>query len=161
MYSFHLFPKLIKTHRGRVTHICVSELNISGSDNGLSPGRHQAIIWTNAGILLIGHLGINFNGILIAIYTFSFERMHLKMSFGKWLPFCLSLNVLKKTPIAVRSWYGVKSAICSVFVMIYAIMYHAVCIHHFNIIQVYPHNSYQIALVVFDPTFLWSCVRLR
>ena len=28
-----------------------------GSDNGLSPGRHQAIYWTNAGILLMGHLG--------------------------------------------------------------------------------------------------------
>ena len=30
---------------------------IIGSDNGLSPGRRQAIIWTNAGILLIGSLG--------------------------------------------------------------------------------------------------------
>ena len=45
------------THWGWVTHICVGKLTISGSDNGLSPGRHQAIIWTNAGILLIGHLG--------------------------------------------------------------------------------------------------------
>ena len=42
------------THWGRVTHICVSKLTIIGSDNGLSPGRRQAIIWTNAGILLIG-----------------------------------------------------------------------------------------------------------
>ena len=41
------------THWGRVTHICVSKLSITGSDNGLSPGRRQAIIWTNAGILLI------------------------------------------------------------------------------------------------------------
>ena len=38
---------------GRVTHICVSRLTITGSDDGLSPGRRQAIIWTNAGILLI------------------------------------------------------------------------------------------------------------
>ena len=30
---------------------------IIGSDNGMLPGRRQAIIWTNAGILLIGHLG--------------------------------------------------------------------------------------------------------
>ena len=30
---------------------------IIGSDNGLSPVRRQAIIWTNAGILLIGPLG--------------------------------------------------------------------------------------------------------
>ena len=31
-------------------HICVSKLTIIGSDHGLSPGRRQAIIWTNAGI---------------------------------------------------------------------------------------------------------------
>ena len=42
------------THWGRVTHICINKLTIVGSDNGLSPGRRQAIIWTNAGILLIG-----------------------------------------------------------------------------------------------------------
>ena len=36
------------THWGRVTHICVSDLTIIGSDNGLSPGRRQAIIRTNA-----------------------------------------------------------------------------------------------------------------
>ena len=49
------------THWGRVTHICVDNLTIIGSDNGLSPGRRQAIIWTNAGILLIGPLGTIFN----------------------------------------------------------------------------------------------------
>ena len=42
-----------KYHWGRVTHICVSKLTIIGSDNGLSPGRRHAIIWTNARILLI------------------------------------------------------------------------------------------------------------
>ena len=42
------------THWGRMTQICVGKLSIIGSDNGLSPGRRQAIIWTNAGILLIG-----------------------------------------------------------------------------------------------------------
>ena len=40
-------------HWGRVTHICASELTIIGSDNGLSPGWRQAIMWTNAGMLLI------------------------------------------------------------------------------------------------------------
>ena len=58
------------THWGRVTHICVSKLTIIGSDNGLSPGRCQAIIWTNAGILLIGPLGTKFNEISIKIHTF-------------------------------------------------------------------------------------------
>ena len=46
---------------GRVTHICVGKLIIIGSDNGLSPGRRPAIIWTSAGILLIGLLGTNFS----------------------------------------------------------------------------------------------------
>ena len=73
----------------------VSNLTIIGSDNGLSPGRRQAIIWINAGILLIGPLGTNFNEILIEIQTFSFRKIHLKMSSGKWRPFCLGLNVLK------------------------------------------------------------------
>ena len=41
------------THWGRVMHICVEKLNIIGSDNGLSPSRHQSIIWTNVGMLLI------------------------------------------------------------------------------------------------------------
>ena len=63
--------------------------------NGLSPGRRQAIIWTNAGILLIGHLGTCFSEILIEIETFSFKKMHLKMSSAKTQPFCLGLNVLK------------------------------------------------------------------
>ena len=84
----------ILTHWGRVMHICVSKLTIIGSDNGLSPGRHQAIIWTNGGILLIGPLGTNFSEILIEILIFSFKKMHLKMSSGKWRPSCLSLNVL-------------------------------------------------------------------
>ena len=82
------------THWGRVTHICVSKLSIIGSDNGLSPDRSQAIIWTNVGILLIGTLGTNFNEILIEIQTFSFKNIHLKISSGKWRPFCLGLNVL-------------------------------------------------------------------
>ena len=86
---------LLLTHWGRVTHICVGNLTIIGSDNGLSPGRRQAIIWTNAGILLIGPLGTNFSEILIRIQTFSFKKMHLKMSSAKWLPFCSDLNVLK------------------------------------------------------------------
>ena len=81
------------THWGRMTHICVSKLTIIGSDNGLSPGRRQAIIWTNAGILLIGHWGTTFSEILIGIQTFSFKKMHLKMSSAKWCPFSLGLNV--------------------------------------------------------------------
>ena len=89
-----LAKRSILTHWGRVTHICVSKLTIIGSDNGLSPERRQAIIWTNAGILLIGTLGTNFSEILIEIIIFSVNKMHLKMSSGNWRPFCLGLNEL-------------------------------------------------------------------
>ena len=75
------------THWGRVTHICVSKLTIIGSNNGLSPGRHQAIIWTNVGILFIEPLETNFSEILIVIQIFSFKKMRLKMSSAKWRPF--------------------------------------------------------------------------
>ena len=53
----------------------INDLTIFGSDNhnGLSPGRRQAIIWTNAGILLIGPLGTNFSKILA-----KFKHFHKK-----------------------------------------------------------------------------------
>ena len=77
-----------------MTHICVVKMTIIGSDNGLSPGRRQAIIWTNVGILFIRPLGTNFSEMLIAIETFSFKKMHLKIWCAKWRSFCLGLNVL-------------------------------------------------------------------
>ena len=75
------------THWGRVTHICVCKLTNIDSYNGLSPERRQAIIWTNVGILLIEPLGTNFSEFLIGIHIFSFKKMHLKMSSGKWRTF--------------------------------------------------------------------------
>ena len=75
-------------------YICVSKIIIIGSDNGLSPGWRQAIIWTNAGSLLIWPLGTNLSEILIEIDIFSFNKMHLKVSSWKCRPFRLGLNVL-------------------------------------------------------------------
>ena len=89
--SFIFFVILI--HWGRVAHICVSNLTIIALDNGLSPGRRQAIIWTNAEILLIGHFETEFSGILIKIEKFSYKRMHLNVSSAKLRPLCLGLNV--------------------------------------------------------------------
>ena len=85
---------MVNSLRPSDAYKCVGKLTIIGSDNGLSPGRLQAIIWTNAGILLIRPLGTNFSEILIGIQTFSFKKMYLKMSSAKWRPFCLGLNVL-------------------------------------------------------------------
>ena len=81
----------LSTHWIRVTHIS----NIIGSDNSLSPGRRQAIIWTNAGMLLIGPLGTNFNDILIEIHTYSSRKPILKCGMEK-LVICLGLNVLSQ-----------------------------------------------------------------
>ena len=89
------------THWGRATHICASKLTIIASDNGLSPGRSQAIIWNNAGIVSIGLLGTNFSEIFIEILTFSFKKMRLKVSSAKWRPFCLGLNVLRPNLVAL------------------------------------------------------------
>ena len=99
-YSGYSFPL---THWGGVTHICISKLIIIGSDNGLSPHRRQAIIWTNAGILLIGPLGTNFSENLIGIQTLSFKKMHLKISSAKWRPFCLGLNLLSQVLLTLQN----------------------------------------------------------
>ena len=89
----HIEINRFLTHWGRVTHICDSKLITIGSDNGLSPGRHQTNIWTNAGILLIGPLATKFCEFLIEIHTFSFTKMQLKMSSVNCWSFCLGLNV--------------------------------------------------------------------
>ena len=68
-----------------MTHICVGNLTIIGSDNGLSPGRRQAIIWTNAGILLIGSSGTDFSEIFnqnfsIFLQEHAFESVVCEMA---------------------------------------------------------------------------------
>ena len=67
--AFDWEPIKSLNHWGRAMHICVSKPTIIGWDNGLSPGRRQAIVWTNAGILLIGLLGTNFSDILIETHN--------------------------------------------------------------------------------------------
>ena len=99
------------THWGRVTHICVSNFTIIGSNNGLQPVRRQAIALTNVGTL-IRTSGANFNEILSKIHTYSFKEMHLKMSSAKWQQFCLGFRVLTQFLLKVDqnltelSWYS-------------------------------------------------------
>ena len=102
------------THWGQMMHLCISKLTIIGSDNDLSPGRRQAIIWINAGILLIGPLETNFSEISIEIHTFPFTKLHLKMSSGKWRPFCPSLNVLNLNDIPMNHWMVLKDFIYTI-----------------------------------------------
>ena len=97
------------THWGRVTHICLGNITIIGSDNGLSPRYHQAIISTNAEILFTGPLRANPSEILIKILTCSFKTMRLKVWSTKWWPFCLGLNVLIHLPLGLYSLSGKTS----------------------------------------------------
>ena len=83
------------THWGRKTHICIREHASTGSDNGLSPGRRQAIIWTIAGILSIGPSGTNFCEMSVDIYTLLSKNNTSKMSSGEagqfvFAPICKS-----------------------------------------------------------------------
>ena len=98
----------------------VNRVNI-GSDNGLSPGRRQAIIWASVGILLIGPLVINFSEILIKINTFSLKKMHLKMSSAKLQPFCPGVEELnqkhdKSFVVAVVSRSELSAAAVSILI---------------------------------------------
>ena len=139
------------THWGWVTHICDSKLTIIGSDNGLLPGRRQAIIWTNAGILLIGPLGTNFNEILLEIHIISFKKIHLKMSSGKWRPSCLGLNVLTMFNGQHHKSKQVKLRL----------------LHLYVIIQPPPKGKYQInsnnnfIIPLFLCIFLESCISFK
>ena len=93
------------TNCDRVTHICVSKLTTIGSDNGLSPGRCQAIIWTDARILLTGSLGINFHEIFIEINNFLAATKQLNEWFSPSV--CLSVclwRLFHYVPIIVSSW---------------------------------------------------------
>ena len=97
------------------TYVSVNEATIE-SDDGWSPVWHQAIIWTNAGILSHnGPLGTNLSGILIEIQTFSFKKMCFKMLSARWQPFCLSLNVLIMPVYHIVSywmvWWWVRNSI--------------------------------------------------
>ena len=83
-------------HWGRVTHICVSKPTTIGSDNGLSPDWRQAIIRTNAGILLTGPLETSGSEMSIKIQTFSLKKIRLKMLPVNCCLFRLGLHVLKR-----------------------------------------------------------------
>ena len=95
--------RILWYHWGRVTYICISKLTIIGSDDGLSPDRPQAIIWTNAGLLLIGPLGTNFSETLIKILTFSFKKMHLKLLSAK------KKRAILSRPHCVKIFYFVSA----------------------------------------------------
>ena len=133
----YLRTAVILTHWGRVTHICVGNLTIIGSDNGLSPGRRQAIIWTNAGILLIRTLGTNFSEILIQINAFSNKKMHIKMSSGKCRPLCLGLNELSWWPEKI-TWIKKEKWLPAFIFGCHLINLYVLCTYPYLVYQIKP-----------------------
>ena len=161
------------THWGRVTHVCVSKLTIIGQDNGLFPGRRQAIIWINDGILSIGPLGANFSEILIEFLTVCFKKMWLKVASAKWRPFGLGLNGLSNTQdqndmnelfwfCLVLSWY--QSTFCG-YTFTYSIKLHLDCYQQSTLFpatacyrQARRHNMSQCCLRFMSPYGVMMCL---
>ena len=52
--------------------------------NGLSPVQHQAIIWTNADLLLMGQLQTNLRENWFKIQPVSYKKISLKPLSGDW-----------------------------------------------------------------------------
>ena len=97
--STHLYSISVEALSNSLRHICVGDLVTIGLDNGLSPGRRQAIIWIYAVIVLIGLFGNKLQWNLIWNRKFPFKKMHLGMSAAKRWPFWLSFNGLTKSTI--------------------------------------------------------------
>ena len=95
------------THLGRMTHICVANLTIIRSDNGLSPGRRQTIIWTNAGM-----------------------KLHLRVSAKRRL-ICLGLNELilwNTVPCMMCKYLGTLwPELCNTLCLRYVISLSSIC----------------------------------
>ena len=79
------------THCGLVMSVILAHF-VSGND--LLPIWCQVITWTSAILISIRTWRPNFNLILIKFWTFSFKKIHLKLSSAKWLPF-FSNSVLR------------------------------------------------------------------
>ena len=56
--------------------------------------RRQAIIWTSAGILLLGHSRTNFNDMFFEIQALTLKEIYLKISSAKLRPFCVGISLL-------------------------------------------------------------------
>ena len=68
------WDRVTRIYVSKVTHICVSQLTLFGSDNGLAADRRQAIIWSNAGIVFTGPLRTSLSGILIESKFIHFRK---------------------------------------------------------------------------------------
>ena len=104
----------LSTRWGRVTHICIGKIIIIGSDNGLSPDRCQAIIWTNVVILLIRIFRTQFSEILtnqwnshIFIQENAFENVACEMASILSQPQCIKSESSYNFNIAWKSYLSI------------------------------------------------------
>ena len=112
---FCQFPFL--NHSGWVAHICISKLTIIGADNGLWPGRHQAITWTNVGILLIRTLGTHFhsrkciwkcrpwNGISSQLYVYNSAHWDCCISHIPQVDFFTTVLLIRSIIVCIFSFH--------------------------------------------------------
>ena len=80
---------------------------ITGSGNGLSPVRRQAITWTNTGLLSIGPMRTNFS----EIWNLNSIIFIQENAFEEWLQFCSGsdeINYAIIIPILAGRLFGIK-----------------------------------------------------
>ena len=149
----------VLTHWGWATHTCIIKLTIIGSDNALSPGCYQAIIWTNDGRVL---MWTNLSEILTSMYIFSFKKVHLIMSFGKLWPFCLGPNVLNAI-FSMLLWCWAR-LLTTRLLLVHFLEIQTNCHLEFDIfVIVFFLNVYIVAYIymvslhIYVPHFLLSC----
>ena len=88
--------QIITASRPGRKYVSVNKVNI-GSDNDLASVWHQAVLWTNVGVLLLEPLGTNFSEIWNKVQTYSYKKMSLKMLSAKWWSFCLKVTSCYQT----------------------------------------------------------------
>ena len=142
------------THGGRMTHICDSKLTIISSDNGLSLGRRQAIIWTSDGYIVNWTPRKNLSEILIKSHTFSFKKIQLEMSSGKWRPLCLGLNVLMIKRNFVKIMFTLLYALC-LLASTATIMFR--CCVYTRIILIFKTQTDPLSRIIVIPSVSRSC----
>ena len=132
--------------------------NIS-SDNGLSPIRRQAIIWTNAVIVSIRPQGTYFSEILLKIPKFSFKKIHLKISCAKWRPQCVNILNLSQICLLMPACWQIHCFMCICF-MCFTIPVYLSCIFIITLFLVFrccycSWNNWWCAFI----TDLLSCIQ--
>ena len=95
-----------------MVHICVRKLGHPWFRKWLvawlAPSHYLNQCWN----IVNWNFRIIFSEILTEIYIFSFKKMHLKISSGKWRPFCISFNVLT-LHVPFRSYTGLDIGLLS------------------------------------------------